>query len=227
MFKLIIGNRNYSSWSMRAWLHLRESEVPFEEVRVPLFGEDGWHEEIARYSPAGLVPVLVDGDLAVWDSMAIHEYVLEHWPDAVGWPAAPRARARARSVCAEMHSGFTALREELPQNIRARKRCRLEALSDACRSDIARIEAIWSVARDGHGGAGPWLFGAFSLADVVFAPVALRFVTYGIPVAGEARHFVEQVQALESVREWARLSEEEAEVIDFVDALHGPDTARA
>ena len=120
MYTLVIGNRNYSSWSLRAWLYLRLSRIPFEEIRIPLF-TDGWREDLARYTPAGRVPVLLDDQLAVWDSLAIFEYVLERHPDAVGWPAAIAARAFARSIVAEMHSGFMTIRDELPQNIRDRK----------------------------------------------------------------------------------------------------------
>ena len=135
MYKLVIANKNYSSWSLRAWLYLTESNIAFEEIRIPLF-TGNWQEEVARYSPGGLVPVLLDDDMTVWDSMAIIEHVREQHPDAVGWPVSNVARAHARSVSAEMHSGFLALRGELPQNLRIRRKLDLGQLSEKCRKDI-------------------------------------------------------------------------------------------
>ena len=222
MLELIIGNKNYSSWSLRAWLYLRESGVPFEEVRIPLFSGTGWLEQLARYTPAGRVPVLVDGDLSVWDSLAICEYVREREAGAVGWPAGVRARAHARSVVAEMHSGFLGIRNELPQNIRARRPLELSQLSEGCRDEVRRIDQLWSEALGTHGDRGPWLFGQFSIADVMYAPVALRFVTYSIRLSSEAQQFVDQVEKLDSIREWSRESAEERESLEFVDDLASP-----
>jgi glutathione S-transferase len=222
MLELIIGNKNYSSWSLRAWLYLRESGVPFEEIRIPLFSGTSWRERLAKYTPAGRVPVLVDGDLSVWDSLAICEYVREKEAGAVGWPVDVRARAHARSVVAEMHSGFLGIRSELPQNIRARRPLELSQLSEGCRNEVRRIDQLWSEARESYRGGGPWLFGQFSIADVMYAPVALRFVTYSIPLSSEARQFVDRVEDLDSIREWSRESARERESIGFIDDLASP-----
>lgn len=218
MLRLVIGNKNYSSWSLRAWLYLRERGVDFEEMRVALF-TDGFREELGRYTSAGRVPVLLDDDVSVWDSMAIIEHVRERSPEAVGWPEDPAARAMARSIAAEMHSGFLAIRDELPQNLRVRKPLATSALSEACRSQIGRIDEIWSTARRSHGAGGPWLFGEICIADVVYAPVALRFVTYEIPLRGESRGFVGAVESLPSVQEWIAAARAEPEHLDFIDDL--------
>ena len=210
MYTLVIGNRNYSSWSLRAWLYLRLSRIPFEEIRIPLF-TDGWREDLARYTPAGRVPVLLDDQLAVWDSLAIFEYVRERHPDAVGWPTAIAARAFARSIVAEMHSGFMTIRDELPQNIRARNPREQSQLSGLCRSEVQRINEIWNTCRRKYSDDGPWLFGPLSIADVMYAPVALRFVTYSIPVPGPADEYIRGIQELEPIKEWVTLSEAESE----------------
>jgi len=220
MYTLVIANRNYSSWSLRAWLHLTESNIPFEEIRIPLF-TGTWQEEIARYSPGGRVPVLLDDGNTVWDSIAIIDHVLEQHPGAVGWPASDRARAHARSVSAEMHSGFLAVRDELPQNLRVRHRLDIDLLSKACQKQVARIDELWADCRGKYGGSGKWLFGDFSIADVMFAPVALRFVTYSIPVSERSREFVDAVCGLESVQRWVDASREETEVLPFFDDLVG------
>jgi len=190
--KLIIGNKNYSSWSLRAWLYLRESQIPFEEIRIPLYTSD-WEQQIVRYSPTKRVPVLIDGDLHVWDSLAIFEYVRERYPQAVGWPSEVATRAHARSITAEMHSGFLAVREELSLNVRARKSRQPSELSEAAQTQVARISEIWTACREEHRHHGPWLFGEFSIADVMYAPVALRFVTYQFPLNAEAQEFVHSV----------------------------------
>jgi glutathione S-transferase len=227
MYTLVIGNRNYSSWSLRAWLYLRLSEIPFNEIRIPLF-TGSWSEDIARYSPAGRVPVLLDDELAVWDSLAITEYIRERHADAVGWPAAPVARAFAQSIVAEMHSGFMAIRDELPQNIRARNPYELSDLSGSCRSEIQRINDIWTKCRSEYRADGPWLFGSLSIADIMFAPVALRFVTYSIPVLPSADEYVQIIQELEPIKEWSALSKAEAESLAFIDTLHATgNTAKA
>jgi len=219
MLKLVIGNKNYSSWSLRAWLYLRESGVSFEEIRIPLFSGPRWRDRLAEYTPAGRVPVIVDGDLSVWDSLAICEYVRERETSAVDWPSDVRARAHARSVSAEMHSGFLGIRNELPQNIRARRALEPSELSEGCRAEVGRIDQIWRHTRGRYGNHGPWLFGKFSIADVMYAPVALRFITYSIPLSSEAQHFVDHVQALDSIREWCLQSAEERESLQFIDEL--------
>lgn len=218
MYKLVIANRNYSSWSLRAWLYLTESNLAFEEIRIPLF-TGNWQEEIARFSPGGRVPVLLDGDITVWDSMAIIEYVREQHPEAIGWPVSGRARAHARSVSAEMHSGFLAVRDELPQNLRVRRKLNISQLSAACQKQVNRIDELWTDCRARYGGGGKWLFGEFSIADVMFAPVALRFVTYFIPVSGQSRDFTEAVYQLASVQRWVEAARAESESLEFIDEL--------
>ncbi len=212
---LVIGNRNYSSWSLRVWLYLRESGLEFEEVFISLH-VGNWRERVAEYTPAGRVPVLIDDGITVWDTMAIMGYLLDRYPDAVGWPADPTERALARSISAEMHSGFLAIREELPQNIRIR---RPATISEACRVQIDRVQEIWSDCRTRCSNPGRWLFGHFGIADVMFVPVALRFVSYEIPVAGRADEFVRATLALPSVQEWVRASQDEGLPLDFVDEL--------
>ncbi|MDP3938430.1 MAG: glutathione S-transferase family protein [Deltaproteobacteria bacterium] len=219
MYKLVIGNKNYSSWSLRAWLYLRQSAIAFEEIRISLYSETEWRNELRRYTPAGRVPVLLDGKHPVWDSQAIIEYLIEREPQAISWPADARARAVARSVSAEMHSGFLAIRDELPQNLRARRPRAMSALSAACRSQIARIDEIWTHCLRDFGDGGPWLFGPFSIADVMFAPVALRFVTYAIPVSPEAETFIRSVEGLPAVQDWGREAEAEPERLAFIDDL--------
>jgi glutathione S-transferase len=219
VLKLVIGNKNYSSWSMRPWLQLRESGIAFEEVRIALFNGDGWRQELASFTPSGKVPVLLDGDLPIWDSLAICEYVREKDARAIGWPTDTAARGVARAVSAEMHSGFQALRNELPMNIRARRVLGVDDLSDACRADIARIDTLWCSARQRYGAEGPWLFGRLSIADLMYAPVATRFVTYGIAVSAEAQRFIEAVHGLASFRAWAADAAAETERLEFVDQL--------
>lgn len=216
--QLVIGNRNYSSWSLRAWLYLRASGVDFDDVVIPLFTA-GWRDEVARYGPSGRVPVLVDGDVAVWDTLAIVDYVQGRSTQALGWPEDPVARARAWSISAEMHSSFLALRGELPQNLRRREPVDPGRLSADCRAQIARVDEIWRDTLEQFGGDGPWLFGRFSVADVMFAPVALRFVSYGIELSPGARPFVASVLANEHVAEWTRAALAESWRIDFIDEL--------
>lgn len=218
IYKLVIANRNYSSWSLRAWLYLTESNIPFEDVRIPMFTPT-WPTAIAEVSPTGRVPVLLDDDITVWDTMAIIEYLRERHSDSVGWPNSAVMQAHARSVSAEMHSGFLAIRDELPQNIRARNKLELTRLSDSCRKQIARIDEIWTDCRARYGGSGEWLFGGLSIADIMFTPVALRFVTYSIPLSDRAREFVDAVLKSESVQQWIDAALAEPESISFIDDL--------
>ena len=218
MYKLVIANRNYSSGSLRAWLFMIESNISFEEIRIPLFTES-WQEEIARFSPGGRVPVLLDEGITVWDSIAIMEHVREHHRDAVGWPVSEPAWAHARSVSAEMHSGCLAIRDELPQNLRARSKLDVSQLSASCTKQITRIDEIWTDCRKQYGGSGMWLFGDFSIADIMFTPVALRFVTYSIPVSEHSQVFIEAVCGLESVQRWIDAARVESESLPFIDDL--------
>ena len=214
--KLVIGNKNYSSWSLRAWLYLKESRLPFEEVRLSMFTEQ-WKAEIGQYTPAGRVPVLLDGDITVWDTLAIMEYVRENHPDTVGWPRDRAASAHMRSIAAEMHSGFLAIRQELPQNIRMRQQRSRDDFSSAAQTQIDRVEVLWKDCYQRYG--GPWLGGKFGIADVMYAPVALRFVTYGIQLEAEAQQFVAAVQALDSIQAWVEDSASETENLPFIDTL--------
>lgn len=196
---LVIANKLYSSWSLRPWLMLRQAGIAFDEVLIPLDRPDT-AERIRRYSPAGRVPVLVDGDVTVWDTLAILEYAAERWPEAGVWPADPAARALARSISAEMHSGFTALRSTCHMNLGRRFGPRDRGPEIA--ADVARIEGMWRDARSRFGGDGPFLFGAFSGADAMYAPVATRLDTYSIPVSEDARAYMDAIFALPAFKAW-------------------------
>lgn len=209
--KLVIGNKNYSSWSLRAWLLLRESGVEFEEHRIAL-DLPTTRNELFAASAAGRVPVLELNDVTVWDTLAIAETVAERWPDANLWPSDAAARAHARAVCAEMHSGFTSLRNEMPMNCRAMGR--KVTISDELGVDIDRIIAIWADCHHLYGGNGDWLFGAFSVADAMFAPVVLRFRTYGINLPESAGFYPRQLLRSEAMQEWLLAAESEVEVIE-------------
>lgn len=177
---LVIGNKNYSSWSLRPWLLLSVHGLPFKEVRVPL-EQENTSVGIAQHTEAGKVPVLKDGDLSTWDSLAICEYISEQYLGGGGWPSSVRARAEARSCSAEMHSGFPDIRGQLPMNCRAIGR--KVPFNATLEREVARIDRIWSQCRETYSSAGPWLFGEFSIADCMFAPVASRFRTYGVNVS--------------------------------------------
>ena len=189
MLKIVVGNKSYSSWSLRGWLMLKKTLQPFEELVIGLDRPDT-AENIRKYSPSGRVPVLLSGSLTVWDSLAIGEYLAETYPAANLWPKEPGARAVARSISAEMHSGFVALRTHCPMKMKERiqQDTPQEALDDA-----ARVRAIWTSTRERHGGGGPFLFGAFTIADAMFAPVVSRFRTYGLPLTGPAAAYAEAV----------------------------------
>ena len=212
--KLIIGNKNYSSWSLRAWLLLRESDIAFDEHRI-LLDVDTTAAEIASFTPAATVPVLQLGDLAVWDTLAIAETVAERWPEAKLWPADADARAHARSISAEMHAGFAELRNRMPMNCRAMGR--KVALPDRLTRDIDRIFAIWSDCYHRYGrddAADGWLFGNFSIADAMYAPVVLRFRTYGINLPESALHYPRRLLQSVAMQEWLAAAESETEVIE-------------
>jgi glutathione S-transferase len=205
---LVIGNKNYSSWSLRAWLMLKHAGVDFDEMRIPLFVA-GYKEKLLACSPAGKVPVYREGGLLVWDTLAIGEYLHETYPSL--WPAQRAARARARSVSAEMHSGFVPLRTAMPMNIRARGR--RVATSTALEADIARIKTIWRELRTQHAGDGPWLFGPYSIADAMYAPVVFRFLTYGVGEPGAVDEYMQTVSRDPLVQAWVRAAESEQEVV--------------
>jgi glutathione S-transferase len=208
---LFIGNKNYSSWSLRSWFLLSETGIDFEEVRVPLDTPE-FVERIGSISPARKVPVLLLDDQPVWDSLAIAETVAERWPDKGLWPDEPAVRAHARSISAEMHSAFAALREAMPMNCRAMGR--KVSLTDAVTADINRVFAIWADCRSRYGSEGGWLFERFSIADAMYAPVVFRFRTYGIVLPQSASCYPERVMKSKAIQNWLAASESETEVLD-------------
>jgi glutathione S-transferase len=197
---LIIGNRNYSSWSLRAWLALRATGLRHEEVIVPL-GRPETEAEILRHSPTARVPALTHGELLIWDSLAICEYLAELAPQLGLWPTDPSVRAVARSVTAEMHSGFVPLRKHMPMNLRASYPG--EGREPGVEEDIKRIATIWEQCRRDYGQGGDMLFGNFTIADAFFAPVVSRFRTYGVSLEGEARRYMDAVWSLPAMIEWS------------------------
>ncbi len=219
MQKLYIGNKNYSSWSMRPWVLLTQAGIPFEEVYVRFDSFDAnsrFKTTMQAVNPIGQVPVWVDGDLAVWDTLAIAETVAEHYPDHGLWPRDPQARARARSVCAEMHAGFGSLRSHCPMNIEAH----LPAIGQlvwrdqpGVRADVARLVALWTGLLAQHG--GPLLFGGFSIADAFFAPICMRLNTYALPLPAAAQAYVDHVTALPGVQAWIQGALAEKDFLDF------------
>ncbi len=211
---LVIGNKNYSSWSLRPWLVLRQAGIPFEEVRIPLYRPEST-AALATWSPSGKVPALHDGDIRVWDSLAICETLNERFPDKQLWPADAAARAVARSVSAEMHAGFDALRQSMSMNVRGRYPDK--GRTPECLGDIERILASWTDCRARFGGGGDFLFGRFCIADAMFAPVVLRFQTYGVALAGAARDYADAMLALPVLQAWAADAEAETERIEKFD----------
>ncbi len=219
MLKLYIGNKNYSSWSMRPWVLLKQAGIDFEEVMVRFDSFDSssqFKATLGPLTPTGKVPLLVDGDLAVWDTLAIAEYVAEQFSGTPLWPHDKAARARARSICAEMHSGFTALRGNCPMNIEADLAATGALIwrdKPAVRADVARLVAMWESLLDQHG--GPLLFGNFSVADAYFAPVCTRLKTYALPLPPTAAAYVARVLALPGVQAWVNDALNEKDFLDF------------
>ncbi|HET8744284.1 MAG TPA: glutathione S-transferase family protein [Ramlibacter sp.] len=219
MLTLYIGNKNYSSWSMRPWVLMKQAQLPFEERKVRFDAFDAgskFKETMLKVNPAGRVPVLVDEGFAVWDSLAIAEYLAEKFPERALWPRDARARARARSVCAEMHSGFTALRSHCGMNIEASlpqvgKKVWTEQAD--VRADVERITQMWSDLLAEH--EGPMLFGEFGIADAFYAPVCMRIRTYGLPVSAEAAAYIERVCALSAVKSWVADALAEHDFVPF------------
>ncbi|MBV1790690.1 glutathione S-transferase family protein [Marinobacterium sp. D7] len=208
--ELVIGNKNYSSWSLRGWLVLKWFDLPFTEVRL-LLDTDSFKQQIAQYSDAGKVPVLIDDGVRVWDSLAIAEYINDAYLQGTGWPRDMAERALARAISCEMHSGFFKLRQEMPMNCRAR---RVLTVSDACAGEIQRIDNIWSGLRQRFASKGPWLFGERSIADAMFAPVALRFHTYDSELSGPASEYVRTVLNDDAISEWMQDAQAELQVLD-------------
>jgi len=208
--KIIVGNKNFSSWSLRPWLVLEKCGVPFEEQVIALDQPDT-AAQIARFSPSGRVPALLDGDLTIWDSLAIGEYLNEKFPAAQLWPQASAARAIARSVSAEMHSGFAALRTHCPMKIRGSEP--MAQPREDVLADLKRIEELWSDARRRFGSGGPFLFGSFSIADAMFAPVVSRIRTYALPVSPSTRAYCDAVWALPGLQKWVTSARAETQVL--------------
>lgn len=208
--ELIIGNKAYSSWSLRPWLALKQTGAAFTETRIALY-RTGFKKEVLHYNPAGKVPALKHGAVTVWESLAICEYLADLFPAAKLWPEALMERAHARSISAEMHAGFSTLRSLMPLNCRATgRRVTHTAELDA---DIKRVGGVWNDCRAKHP-SGPWLFGTFTIADAMFAPVALRFATYGVTLGGDAGAYVQTVLNHRPVKEWIAAAEQEPEFIE-------------
>lgn len=197
---LFIGNKNYSSWSMRPWMALKAANIPFQEVVIPLYTTASDKQRILDVTKSGKVPALVDGDVTVWDSLAIIEYIAERVPDAKLWPDDHVARAHARSISAEMHSGFMPLRNECGMNIH--RKIAAKKLSDDAKANISRIQDIWTDCRARYSGRGPYLFGAFTGADAMFAPVVHRFRTYDIAVTPPARGYMDAMLENPAFQKW-------------------------
>ncbi len=215
-FVLVIANKAYSSWSMRGWLALKATGAPFDEVVIPLDRPET-RERILRYSPAAKVPVLVDGDVSIWESLAIGEYLAERFPAAHLWPEDAKARALARAVSAEMHAGFMSLRRAMPMNCRVSYPPR-PIKDPELAADIARIEALWADCRARFGAGGPYLFGRYSLADAMFAPVVTRFTTYQVPVGAGTAAYMKAIHAHPHVAEWLAEARAETERIEKYEA---------
>jgi glutathione S-transferase len=196
---LVIGNKNYSSWSMRPWLAMKVAGIAFEERLVPLY-QDGFKQQLLALSPAGKVPILLDGDVRVWESLAILEYLAERFPAARLWPQDTAMRAHARAICAEMLAGFRALRSECPMNMR--RPIKPRTLSADAEADMCRIDSIWAECRTRFGAGEAFLFGPFTAADAMYAPVVSRCATYDLPVSAASRGYMETIMALPAYAEW-------------------------
>jgi glutathione S-transferase len=210
--KLVIGNKNYSSWSMRPWLALRANNIAFDEVFIPLYTGAADKQRILDYTHSGKVPALIDGDVTIWDSLAIIEYAAERFPEVRLWPEDRAQRAHARSISAEMHSGFMALRNECGMNLH--RPVGAITLSADARDNIARVQQIWTECRARYGRSGPFLFGAFSGADAMFAPVVHRFRSYAIAVTPVVRDYMDAMMSLPAFGEWTRAGLAETLVIE-------------
>jgi glutathione S-transferase len=208
--ELVIGNKNYSSWSFRPWLVMKVVGIAFAETVIPLDTPD-FKSRIADLSVAGKVPVLIDGDTRVWESLAILEYLAEKFPEAGLWPRDARARAHARAICSEMHAGFQPLRRQFPMNMR--RPVKAHELNADAATDVRRIETLWGDCRTRFGQGGPFLYGAFGAADAMYAPVVSRFHTYGVDVGAATRDYMRAITALPEWSEWREAARREPWVI--------------
>ena len=217
-FKLVIGNKAYSSWSFRPWILLAHFKIPFEELVIPL-DHPTTRADILKYSPTGRVPCLVDGPLKIWETLAIAEYIADVRPAKAIWPRAKPARALARVLASEMHAGFTALRSECPMNIRRAPKPPRQPLSAAALADVARLEAAFADARKRYGKSGPFLFSRFCAADAMFAPVVNRLHAYAIPVSAETRAYMDAMMALPAWKAWEKDVAEEVWHLEKYDSV--------
>lgn len=210
--QLVIGNKNYSSWSLRPWLLLKHFDVPFEEIKIALFTE-GYQQELAPYSPTLRVPVLKDDQTTIWDSLAICEYVSEKYLQGSALPKHIEERALCRAYCSEMHSGFMAIRSEMPMNCRARKRLKISA---AAAAECSRVDQLFCDARAQFSSRGDYLFGEFSLADCMFAPIVMRFTTYGIDLSESSQKYVRTMLQNSALLAWVEDAQNEPQILpDF------------
>jgi len=209
--ELIIGNKNYSSWSLRPWIFMRTLKIDFDEHRIALYNNES-AGKLSRYFSGGKVPILVDGDKIIWDSLAILEYLSENHLAGKGWPDDPVKRVFARSISAEMHSSFTALRSQLPMNCR-RKPSELVISADVKR-DVDRITSIWTRCRDKYSSDGNWLFGEYSIADAMFTPVVIRFHTYGVQTNGVLQKYMRFILNQPELGEWFEAARTEVEILE-------------
>jgi glutathione S-transferase len=208
--ELIIGNKNYSSWSLRPWFLMKQRGIEFEEIQIPLYRPDS-EQRIRLYSPSGKVPVMREGDRVVWESLAICEYLAEKFPHLNLWPEDPDARVLARSISHEIHAGFSALRSGCPMNVRRTSAPLL--LSDAIKADVGRIQQIWAQCRGSYGPLGPFLFGSFSIADAMYAPVVFRFYNYSIPVDSASEEYMKTILGLPVIQEWIESARQEIWIV--------------
>ncbi len=210
--QLVIGNKNYSSWSLRPWLLLKHYGLDFQEISIALF-TPGYKDELAKYSPTLRVPVLLDGSSTVWDSLAICEYVTEKYLEGKAYPRDIEERALCRSYCSEMHSGFTAIRSEMPMNCRARRSLQL---SDSARSECERVDQLFGEARQRFPSRGEYLFGDFSIADCMFAPIVMRFTTYGVVLSDSSQNYMKTLLKNPALAAWVIAAENETQILsDF------------
>lgn len=206
---LVIGNKNYSSWSLRPWLAMKQAQLEFEEIRIPLY-QKGSREQILHYTPSGKVPVLLHGKLTIWESLAICEYIAEQFVKSL-YPEDPTLKAIARAVSHEMHAGFNTLRQEMPMNSKAR--IKLTQISTELEADLARISQIWRDCRENYGQGGDFLFGTFTIADAIYAPVVSRFVTYGVKLPTVESAYMDSIWHLKAMQSWLKDAHQETETL--------------
>lgn len=207
---LVIGNKNYCSWPLRPWLAMKQFGIEFHEVRIPIYTPES-EQQIQQYSPTGKMPVLIEDELVIWDSLSICEYLAERFPNFSWWPHDQAARAVARSICAETHSGFSNLRQQMPLNCRAKLPGK--GITPAVEKDIHRVTEIWRDCRQHFGNSGKMLFGEFTIADAMFASEVLRFNTYGVKLNPESQDYSEAILALPAIQEWINAAKVEQEVV--------------